>query len=128
MLAAPAADPVTCLFGFCCAFTGIPACCTRKEALQQYGQYPADYVCCQGYVPKRCGMDFPNMCKGSELGMCLEVSAQGWLGRRSSRWAATTRIACARIACVSASQNPHPDPSTHPPLSHAHVIRGAAAP
>ena len=72
MLAAPCADPVSCLFGFCCAFTGLPACCTRKEALQQYGQYPQDYVCCQGYVPKRCGMDFPNMCKGSELGLCLE--------------------------------------------------------
>jgi hypothetical protein len=32
----------------------------------------ADYVCCQGYIPKCCCFDYPNMCKGSQLGLCCE--------------------------------------------------------
>jgi len=65
-------DPLTCcvtgLFSFC----GCPACYFRKAVLEHGGNGVDDYVCCQGYVPKLCCIDFPNTCKGSAVGLCCE--------------------------------------------------------
>lgn len=69
---APCKDPlacgVTCIFGVC----GFPACYFRKAVLEKFGRGVDDYVCCQGYVPKMCCIDFPTCCQGSAVGLCLE--------------------------------------------------------
>jgi hypothetical protein len=31
-----------------------------------------DFVCFQNYIPACCCLDFPNMCRGSKTGLCLE--------------------------------------------------------
>jgi hypothetical protein len=59
-----------------CCLTGLFPCCMagkwRTDVLNQYGAGISDYVCCQGYVPKICCCDFPNMCKGSVCGLWCE--------------------------------------------------------
>jgi len=40
--------------------------------LDKYAGGMQNYVCFQGYIPNCCCMDTSDMCRGSELGLCLE--------------------------------------------------------
>jgi hypothetical protein len=64
--------PFTCCITCICSPFGCPACYFRKAVLDQYGEGVKDYVCCQGYVPKLCCIDWPNCCQGSWVGLCCE--------------------------------------------------------
>lgn len=69
------AEPVCCIVGTCCAFTGIPACYMRKKVLEDLGRGIDDFVCCQpnevGPIPC-CGTTLASCCPGSMVGLCLE--------------------------------------------------------
>ena len=66
-------EPCCCILAGCGAPCGFTACWARNAVLAKYETNGADdYVCCQGYVPKCCCCDWPNCCKGSMFGLCLE--------------------------------------------------------
>mmetsp|Transcript_1944 Transcript_1944/g.2814 ORF Transcript_1944/g.2814 Transcript_1944/m.2814 type:complete len:228 (-) Transcript_1944:8-691(-) len=93
---APCKEPLSC----CC--TGLFPCCLapqwRLAVLEQYGRGIDDYVCCQGYVPKVCCCDFPEMGRGDSCCMWLE----GCL-------CDTLSLSFTRIYLMDAKQL-HPDP------------------
>jgi len=65
-------DPICCcgtMIGMTC---GLSACYFRNKVLSTYGNGIEDYVCCQGYVPKICCIDTPNMCRGNGMALCCE--------------------------------------------------------
>ncbi len=70
LASAPCGDPLCCCYGFFCQ--PCAACYWRKAFLEKIGNGVQDYVCCQGYIPKCCCCDFPNMGKGSLLCLCCE--------------------------------------------------------
>jgi hypothetical protein len=91
-----------CKSPMCCLITGLCPCIMaaqhRERALTQYGQGVKDYVCCQGYIPKICCCDFPNMGKGSACCMWVEGVCCDSLS-----------ISITRIYVMDA-KNLHPDP------------------
>jgi len=95
------ADPCTCCITTICAFGGCPACYFRKKVLDETANGTDDYVCCQGYVPKICCLDFPNMCQGSAVGLCCEGCC-----------CPIFSLSIARIHLMDAHQL-HPDPTDY---------------
>ena len=65
-------EPGCCIISGLGAPCGFTACWARKKVLERYHNGVDDYLCCQGYVPKCCCLDFPTMCAGSSAGLCLE--------------------------------------------------------
>jgi hypothetical protein len=78
-------DPCAC----CCSALFMPcgfsACYFRYKVLDRFGNGVQDYVCCQGYIPKMCCVDWPNCCQGSACGLCCEGCCCPMLGLSIAR-------------------------------------------
>lgn len=70
--------------------------------LDKYAGGMQNYVCFQGYIPNCCCMDTSDMCRGSELGLCLEAAPRergGGAGREGARERArASELAYRRVA------------------------------
>jgi hypothetical protein len=91
-------DPLCCCVSTLFSFCGLPACYFRKAVLEKFGRGIEDYVCCQGYIPKMCCVDWPNTCKGSAIGLFCEGCCCPILS-----------LSIARLNIMDAKQI-HPDP------------------
>ena len=67
------AEPCCCILSSAGAPFGCTACWSRKAVLEKYHENGlADYVCCQGFIPKCCCCDMGEQCRGSGLGLFCE--------------------------------------------------------
>lgn len=63
---APCAEPLACCCASLCFPCGFTTCYFRKAAIEEWGKFPDDYQCFQGYIP--------GGCCGSCLKPCIEGS------------------------------------------------------
>lgn len=68
-------EPLGCCCSVLCSPWGCTACYWRKEAIEEYGTYPDDYQCFQGYQPNCCAKCISPIIensKGNQCCLCLE--------------------------------------------------------
>ena len=91
-------EPGCCILSGLGAPFGLTACWTRKAVLDKYAGGMQNYVCFQGYIPNCCCMDTSDMCRGSELGLCLEAAPESEGGGREGERARASERAYRCVA------------------------------